>query len=119
MYAMWPFRPTAIATPGAAASSIAVFTILSSLAGREVSSPELLRPICGSTYLIGVGTAAIRADGGGGAQAAAARSDKSRSRETDFMSRGVRVHNAGPAHRPDDLSRTIVRTPDNLFSYVT
>src|SRR3954447_9894866 len=89
MYAMFPFRPTAIATPGAAASSIAVFTILSSFAGREVSSPELLRPICGSRYLIGVGTAAIRAGGGGGAHAAAARSEESARWETDFMSRGV------------------------------
>src|SRR3954462_13123162 len=89
MYAMCPLRPTAIATPGAAASSIAVFTILSSFVGSDVSRPELLRPICGSTYLIGAGTAAIRAGGGGGAHAAATRSEESARWEADFMSRGV------------------------------
>src|SRR4051812_37857739 len=56
---MWPLRPTAIATPGATASSIAVFTTLSSFDTSDVSSPELLRPISGATYFtvwVGAGT---------------------------------------------------------------
>src|SRR3954470_6610001 len=68
---MWPLRPTAMATPGATASSIAVFTSLSSFPARAGSSPELLRPTSGSMYLIGVGGAATTRAGGGGAQAAA------------------------------------------------
>src|SRR3954470_5000766 len=68
---MWPLRPTAIATPGATASSIAVFTILSSLVASDVSRPELLRPIAGSTYFTGVGgAAAVRAGGGAAAHPA-------------------------------------------------
>src|SRR5688572_27713785 len=78
MYAMRPLRPTAIATPGATASSSAVFTILSSTDGSEVSSPELLSPICGGRYWIGGGAATTRAGGGGGAQAAAPTSEISR-----------------------------------------
>src|SRR3954469_5744452 len=66
---MWPLRPTAIATPGATASSIETLTILSSLAASEVSRPELLSPISGSTYLIGVGGGATTRAGGGGAHA--------------------------------------------------
>src|SRR5438045_3060624 len=64
---MRPFRPTAIATPGATASSMAVLTILSSLPAIEVSRPELLRPSSGATYLIGTagGAATARAAGGG------------------------------------------------------
>src|SRR5438552_2198073 len=72
---MWPLRPTAIATPGATASSIAVFTTLSSLPTSEVSSPELLRPTSGATYLIGGGGAATDLVGGGGAHAASMTSD--------------------------------------------
>src|SRR5216117_612740 len=71
---MWPLRPTAIATPGATASSIAVFTILSSLPTSDVSSPVLLRPTSGATYLIGGGRATTDL-GGGGAHAASATSD--------------------------------------------
>src|SRR4051812_19439222 len=66
---MWPLRPTAIATPGATASSIETLTILSSLAASEVSRPELLSPITGSTYLIGVGGGATTRAGAGGAHA--------------------------------------------------
>src|SRR5204862_3635160 len=73
---MCPLRPTAIATPGATASSIDVLTILLSLPRSAVSSPELLRPSSGSMYLTGVGeAAAILAAGGGGAQAATAAID--------------------------------------------
>src|SRR5438876_4152536 len=72
---MWPLRPTAIATPGATASSIAVFTILSSLPTSAVSSPELLRPTSGGTYLIGRGGAATALVGGGGAHAASMTSE--------------------------------------------
>src|ERR1700688_4071378 len=85
---MCPLRPTAIATPGATASSIAVFTILSSLAGSAVSSPELFKPIWGPTYLMGVGGAAMRAAGGGGAQETPAIKQKEATKEKDFMSRG-------------------------------
>src|SRR4051812_40263005 len=85
MYPMCPLRPTAIATPGATASSMATFTILSSLAGRAVSRPELLRPSCGSTYLTGVGATAMRAGGGGGAHAAAATNERSAVEEKDFI----------------------------------
>src|SRR5216117_2036227 len=67
---MCPFRPTAMATPGATASSIAVFTILSSLPTSEVSRPELLRPTSGGMYLIGGGGAATARVGGGGAHEA-------------------------------------------------
>jgi|GEM_PF-5212090 len=83
---MCPLRPTAIATPGATASSIAIFTILSSLAGNAVSSPELFKPIWGLTYLIGVGTAAMRAAGVGAAQETPAIREKSAIEEIDFMS---------------------------------
>src|SRR3954471_9060533 len=67
---MWPLRPTAMATPGATASSIDVLTILSNLPVSDVSRPELLSPISGSTYLIGVGGAATVRAGGGAAQPA-------------------------------------------------
>src|SRR5438105_11882395 len=69
MYAMCPLRPTAMATPGATASSIAVLTTLSSLPRSAVSSPELLRPTSGSRYLIGGGAAAAILAVGGGAHA--------------------------------------------------
>src|SRR6266568_4129032 len=72
---MWPLRPTAMATPGATASSIAVFTILLSLPASAVSSPELLRPTSGAIYLIGGGGATTDLVGGGGAHAASATSD--------------------------------------------
>src|SRR5947207_2588287 len=82
---MCPLRPTAIATPGATASSIDVLTILLSLPRSAVSSPELLRPSSGSMYLTGVGDAAtILAAGGGGAQAATATTDMT-ARTEDFM----------------------------------
>src|SRR6266571_4509077 len=71
---MWPLRPTAMATPGATASSIAVFTILLSLPASAVSSPELLRPTSGAIYLIGGGGATTDLVGGG-AHAASATSD--------------------------------------------
>src|SRR4051812_24863844 len=80
---MWPLRPTAMATPGATASSIAVFTSLSSFPARPGSSPELLRPTSGSMYLIGVGGAATTRAGGGGAQAAAVM--RIRANRKDFM----------------------------------
>src|SRR4051812_47456134 len=80
---MWPLRPTAMATPGATASSIAVFTSLSSFPARAGSSPELLRPTSGSMYLIGVGGAATTRAGGGGAQAAAVM--RIRANRKDFM----------------------------------
>src|SRR5258705_2161373 len=73
---MWPLRPTAIATPGATASSSAVLTILSRAAGSAVSRPESFSPICGAMYLIGVGAVAIRAGGGGGAHAAIAANNR-------------------------------------------
>jgi hypothetical protein len=41
-----------------------------------VSSPELFNPSSGPTYLIGAGTGALRAAGGGGAQAAIVTSKK-------------------------------------------
>src|ERR1700681_1095845 len=85
---MCPLRPTAIATPGATASSIAVFTILSSFAGIVVSSPELFNPSRGSRYLIGADTTALRAAGGGGAQAAPAIIDTRAIERRDFMSQG-------------------------------
>src|SRR2546423_10709967 len=78
---MWPLRPTAMATPGATASSIAVLTTLSSLPRSAVSSPELLRPTSGSMYLIGVGGAAPILAAGGGAHAATARKEKKAIRE--------------------------------------
>src|SRR5712671_3418249 len=83
---MCPLRPTAIATPGATASSIAVLTILSSLAGSAVSSPELFRPICGPTYLIGAGAAAIRAGTGGAAQPTTVTIEKRAMEARDFIS---------------------------------
>src|SRR5882762_6070892 len=92
---MCPLRPTAIATPGATASSIAVFTILSSLAGSAVSSPELFNPIWGPTYLMGVGAAAIRAGGGGGAQETAAIRQEKAIEEKNFMSQGVSTRSTG------------------------
>src|SRR5215212_8269648 len=68
MYPMWPLRPTAIATPGATASSMETFTILSRVPRKAVSSPELFNPICGSTYLIVcAGITDSFAGGGGGA----------------------------------------------------
>src|SRR5512132_2684363 len=82
---MCPLRPTAIATPGAAASSIAVFTILSSLPTSDVSSPELLRPTWGSTYLIGGGGAATTRAGGGGAHAASAIRETTAIEDKDFI----------------------------------
>src|ERR1700738_4404802 len=85
---MCPLRPTAIATPGATASSIAVFTILSSLAGSAVSSPELFKPIWGPTYLTGVGAAAMRAGGVGGAHETPAIRQKQAIEERYFMSQG-------------------------------
>src|ERR1700693_2138228 len=85
---MCPLRPTAIATPGATASSIAVFTILSSLAGSAVSSPELFRPIWGPTYLMGVGAVAMRAEVGGGAQDTPAIRQRKAIEENNFMSQG-------------------------------
>src|SRR3954463_2024246 len=85
---MWPFRPTAIATPGATASSIDVLTILSSLIASEVSRPELLSPISGSTYLIGVGGAATTRAGGGGAQPARPRTVATAKRPEDFIEFG-------------------------------
>src|SRR5256885_2311444 len=91
---MCPLRPTAIATPGATASSIAVFTILSSLAGKAVSSPELFRPIWGPTYLMGVGAAAMRAGGGGGAHETPAISQAKAIEEKDFMSEGEGTRSA-------------------------
>src|SRR4030088_1069851 len=99
---MCPLRPTAIATPGATASSIAVFTILSSLAGNAVSSPELFKPSCGARYLMGVGAAAMRAGGGGGAHETPAISDNRATERKDFMSQGEKgrgPRGAGPAHR--------------------
>src|SRR5437588_11363544 len=82
---MCPLRPTAIATPGATASSIAVLTTLSSLPASEVSSPELLRPTSGATYLIGMaaGAATARA-GGGGAQASSAPTKRTAREQTAF-----------------------------------
>src|SRR6202171_6715056 len=99
---MCPLRPTAIATPGSTASSIAVFTILSSWAGSAVSSPELFKPTWGPTYLMGVGAAAMRATGGGGAQETPAIRQTSAIEENDFMSQGEGYgsRGAGPGHRP-------------------
>src|SRR3954466_2787178 len=88
MYAMCPLRPTAIATPGATASSIAVLTTLSSLVASEVSRPELLSPISGSTYLIGVGGAATVRAGGGEAQPAKPRKVIAASGAKDFIEFG-------------------------------
>src|SRR5215210_598675 len=78
---MRPLRPTAIATPGATASSSAVLTILSSTAGSAVSSPELLSPIWGGTYLMGAGVATTLAGGVGVAQEATAAMMTRRERE--------------------------------------
>src|SRR4051812_47595980 len=83
---MCPLRPTAIATPGATASSMAVLTILSSFPLRAVSRPELLSPTSGSMYLIGIGGATTTLAGGGGAQAATTTRDMIAARE-DFMRR--------------------------------
>src|SRR3954465_1859789 len=88
MYAMCPLRPTAIATPGATASSIAVLTTLSSLLASDVSSPELLRPSSGSTYLIGVGGAATVRAGGGEAQPARPSTATAASGAKDFIEFG-------------------------------
>src|SRR5881227_3775598 len=86
MYPMCPFRPTAMATPGATASSIDVFTILSSVVRRAVSRPELFKPICGSMYLIGCGgTTDSLAGGGGGAQEPATTSTGYNKRAADFI----------------------------------
>src|SRR4030088_2367794 len=85
---MCPFLPTAIATPGATASSIAVFTILSSLPGNVVSRPELFKPIWGATYLTGVGAVAMRAGGGGAEHETPTIKDKREIEEKDFMSQG-------------------------------
>src|SRR2546423_8571431 len=81
---MCPLRPSAIASPGATASSIAVLTILSSFPLIAVSSPELLRPSSGSTYLIGGGGATTTLAGGGGAQAETNTRDMSAAGK-DFM----------------------------------
>src|SRR5258706_619518 len=83
---MWPLRRTAIATPGATASSIAVLTILSSLPARAVSSPELLRPSSGATYLIGGGGAAAETRAwGGGPQATSAKIKKTAKKVKEFI----------------------------------
>src|ERR1700674_359988 len=113
---MCPLRPTAIATPGATASSIAVFTILSSLAGSAVSSPELFNPSWGPTYLIGAGGAAMRAVGGGGAQETPAIKEKTAIEKKDFMSQGegtrsTRRRASSPAC--GSLSKTTVTLRDN------
>src|SRR5258706_13886150 len=104
MYAMCPFRPTAIGTPGATASSIATFTILSSLPASAVSSPELLRPTSGATYLIGVGMGAVTRAGGGGAHAVRAAIAKTAKAFKDFMSTSVGYNGAAATLRgADDL----------------
>src|SRR5450756_691275 len=82
---MCPLRPTAIVTPGATASSIAVLTILSSLPPIAVSSPELLRPSSGGTYLIGGGAAAATRAWGGGAHATSAATEKTAKEVKDFI----------------------------------
>src|SRR6267378_2822844 len=113
---MCPLRPTAIATPGATASSMAVFTILSSLAGSAVSSPELFKPIWGPTYLMGVGTAAMRAGGVGAAQETPVIRQKKAIEEKDFMSQGEGTRSTKRAARStacDSLSKTTVMSPDN------
>src|SRR5258706_8868502 len=112
MYAMCPFRPTAIATPGATASSIATFTILSSLPASAVSSPELLRPTSGGTYLIGVGRgAAVTRAWGGAAQAVREAIAKTAKAFKDFMSTSVGYDGAAATlrgavglHQQDDCT---------------
>src|ERR1700694_5626159 len=116
---MCPLRPTAIATPGATASSIATFTILSSLAGNAVSSPELFNPIWGATYLIGGGGAAMGATGCDDAQEQTTIRARTAIDEKDFMSQGEGTgpRGAGPAHRPAGfLSKTTVTPRDNPCS---
>src|SRR6266446_6585228 len=97
---MCPLRPTAIATPGATASWIAVLTILSSLPATAVSSRELLRPTSGATYLIGGGggTAETRA-WGGGPQATSATIKKTAKELKDFMRTTVGYSVSAPALR--------------------
>src|ERR1700681_3625188 len=112
MYAMCPFRPTAIATPGATPSSIATLTFLSSLPASAVSSPELLRPSSGATYLIGGGTgAAVTRAWGGAAQPARAAIAKTAKAFKDFMSTSVgynwaaaTLRGADDLHQQDDCT---------------
>src|ERR1700736_5444408 len=113
---MFPLRPPAIATPGATASSIAVFTILSSLAGNAVSRPELFKPIWGPTYFMGTGTAAMRAGGVGAAQETPAIRQKRAIEEKDFMSQGEGTRStrrAASSPACGSLSKTTVMPPDN------
>src|SRR5947209_1267851 len=102
---MWPLRPTAIATPGATASSIDVLTILSSLGASEVSSPELLRPTSGGTYWCCTGIGATTLACGGGAQAAIAATPM-RIFEAEYFMRERR----GDCGRSQDRRRTSGRT---------
>src|SRR5450759_487633 len=99
IYAMCPLRPTAIVTPGATASSIAVLTILSSLPAMAVSGTELLRPTSGGTYLIGGGAAAATRAWGGGAHATSAATVKTARNVKDFMSATVGYSKAAPLLR--------------------
>src|SRR3954470_6272072 len=99
---MWPLRPTAIATPGATASSIAVFTSLSSFPARAGSSPELLRPSSGSTYLTGVGGAATTRAGVGAAHANAPATAITTIGTTAFI--GLHPH-LGPVHARAERNR--------------
>src|SRR6266849_4341232 len=96
---MCPLRPTAIATPGATASWIAVLTILSSLPATAVSSPELLRPTSGATYLIGGGGTAETRAWGGGPQATSATIKKTANELKDFMRTTVGYSVSAPALR--------------------
>jgi hypothetical protein len=67
-------------------------------------------------YVMGAGTAAIRAGGGGGAHAALARSGKSAMVEKDFMSRvrdAVNRASSGPLSQ----GKTIVTSANNLFPF--
>src|SRR6202162_4940907 len=119
---MWPLRPTAIATPGAPCPAIAVLTILSSLPARSLSSPELLSPSSGATYLIGGGGAAAELRAWGGRAPAPSATIKKTIKEVKVLIRttvGYRCVGAGGTQGPLIFSRkTIVSALHNVLFYL-